>query len=74
MTESRGGTFQLWRVRALVKGLPRELRCSIEQLGEGCFELRVHCGHELLRVEDFDDAGQLLRRAEQLRAEAHASG
>ena len=61
----------LWRTKSRVHGLRRELRCSMEQLGEDCFELRVSSGDELVSVETFTDAAQLLSRAERLRAEAH---
>ena len=62
-------SFTLWRVRGVLHGEVRELRCTMAQLGEGCFELRVQCGQELLRLEDFADAEQLPARAEQLRTE-----
>jgi hypothetical protein len=61
----------LWRAKGRVHGLRRELRCTLEQLGEGCFELRMSSGDELVSVETFTDAAQLLSRAEKLRAEAH---
>lgn len=69
MKAAQSASFTLWRVRGVRHGEVRELRCTMEQLAESCFELRLHCGHELLRVEDFQDAEQLLRRAEQLRSE-----
>jgi len=40
----QSASFTLWRVRGVRHGEARELRCTMEQLGEGCFELRVQCG------------------------------
>lgn len=44
----------------------------MEQLGEGCFELRMLSGHETLLLESFDDPEKLVSRAEQLRIELKA--
>ena len=61
----------LWRGRGHAHGLVRELRCTMEQLGEGFFELRLVSGRKLLLAEPFDDPRALLNRAQQLRIELH---
>jgi len=55
--------FVIWRVRRS----PHYVSCVVEQVGEGCFELRVFDGHRLIHREAFDSTGPLLRRAEALR-------
>lgn len=60
-------TFLLWRKRASVKGVVREVRCSVDHLGEDFYELRLLGGQELLLTESFRDLDQLLVRAEELR-------
>lgn len=59
-------TFLLWRKRASVGSAVREVRCLGDHLGEGLFELRLQCGHELLLNEAFQDTKELLARAEEL--------
>jgi len=66
-------TVLLWRTRRRVRGRPNEVRCTMEQLGEGCFELRMLSGHETLLFESFDDPEKLVSRAEQLRIEFKAT-
>jgi hypothetical protein len=41
----------------------------MEQLGEGFYELRLRSADRVLLCEPFEDAGALLRRADELRAE-----
>lgn len=60
-------TFLLWRKRASVKGVVREVRCSVDHLGEDFYELRLLGGQELLLNESFRDLDQLLVRAQELR-------
>ena len=60
-------TFLLWRKRASVKGVVREVRCSVDHLGEDFYELRLLSGHEVLLTEPFRDMDALLVRAEELR-------
>jgi hypothetical protein len=59
--------FLLWRKRASVKGAVREVRCSLDHLGEDFYELRLLSGHEVLLCESFRDMDALLVRAEELR-------
>ncbi len=44
-------------------------QCTVEQVGEECFELRLRRGAELLTTEEFEEPAGLLERAEQLRRE-----
>lgn len=55
----------LWRHR----GPAGDLRCTLTQIGEGEFELRLWAGPALLLAEDFDDEARLLARAEALERE-----
>ena len=65
-------TFLLWRKRASVKGVVKEVRCSVDHLGEDFYELRLLGGQELLLNESFRDLDQLLVRAEELRNKKRA--
>ena len=65
-------TFLLWRKRASVKGVVKEVRCSVDHLGEDFYELRLLGGQELLLNESFRDLDQLLVRAEELRSKKRA--
>jgi hypothetical protein len=65
-------TLLLWRMRAPVHGGIHVVRCSMDHLGEGYFELRLSCGRELLCNEPFENTELLLRRAEELRTETKA--
>jgi hypothetical protein len=65
-------TFLLWRKRASVKGVVREVRCSVDHLGEDFYELRLLGGQELRLTESFRDLDQLLVRAEELRNKKRA--
>lgn len=55
----------LWQHR----GPAGELRCTLTQIGEGEFELRLWAGSVLLLAEDFDEEARLLARAEELERE-----
>ncbi len=57
----------LWRAPAGA-GKP-EVDGTMEQIGEGFFELRLRVGDRLLLRESFEDAATLLLRSAQLRAE-----
>ena len=59
--------FLLWRKRSPVGSAGREVRCSIDHIGEGLFELHLESGHALLLNEPFCDTEELLARAEELR-------
>jgi hypothetical protein len=61
-------TLLLWRKRVRVGGAVHELKCSLDHLGEGLFELHLQRGHDLLLNESFDDTESLLRRAAELRS------
>ncbi len=65
-------TFLLWRKRASVKGVVKEVRCSVDHLGEDFYELRILGGQELLLNESFRDLDKLLVRAEELRTKKRA--
>lgn len=65
-------TLLLWRMRAPVRGSLHVVQCSMDHLGNDFYELRVSCGREVLRNESFEDPENLLRRAEELRAETKA--
>lgn len=65
-------TLLLWRVRVPVHGSLHVVQCSMDHLGDDFYELRVSCGHEVLRNEPFEDPDNLLRRAEELRVETKA--
>lgn len=54
----------IWRIR----GAEHFIRCTFEELGEGCFELRVFSGHDLLLSESFQETAPLLARARALKA------
>ncbi len=54
----------IWRIR----GAEHLIRCVVEEFGEGCFELRVLSGHELLLSESFQETAPLLARAKELRS------
>ncbi len=60
-------TVLLWRKRASVGGAIREVRCLVDHLGEGLFELHLQSGQLLLVNEPFQDTERLLARAEELR-------
>ena len=60
-------SFLLWRKRASMNGVVREVRCSVDHLGEDFYELRLLGGQELLLNESFRDLDELLVRAEELR-------
>lgn len=55
----------LWRHRA-PEG---ELRCTVTQIGEGEFELRLWAESALLLAEVFDEEARMLARAEALERE-----
>ena len=59
-------TFLLWRKQVSVGNEVREVTCLPDHIGEGLFELRPQCGHELLLNEPFQDTKELLARAEEL--------
>jgi hypothetical protein len=59
-------TFLLWRKQTSVGSEVREVTCLGDHIGEGLFELRLQCGHELLLNEPFQDTKELLARAEEL--------
>ncbi len=59
--------FLLWRKRAPAGSAGREVRCSIDHIGEGLFELHLESGHALLLNEPFCDTEELLARAEELK-------
>lgn len=61
----------LWWQQAVVGGVVRNVRCTMDQLGEGFFELRLLSGDEVLLSEPFEETRKLLSRAEELRAELH---
>lgn len=67
-------TAILWRARASVRGVARELRCTVEHLGEDFFELCVLADDEPLLSEPFQDVERLLQRAETLRARTQSQG
>jgi len=73
MRQAKTGSVLLWRARGRVRGHSREVRCTVEQLAECFFELRLLSGDELLFTESFEDTGKLLSRSEQLRAEVQAT-
>ncbi len=54
----------IWRVR----GAEHLIRCVIEEFGEGCFELQVVSGHDVLVSESFQETAPLLARAKVLRS------
>jgi hypothetical protein len=62
MHESVDGVV-IWRLRRT----PHFVLCVVQQLGEECFELRVHDGKQLVLSESFEETSPLLARAEQLR-------
>jgi hypothetical protein len=47
-----------------------DLRCTISQIGEGEFELRLWAGRTLLLTEDFEAEDRLLDRARELELDA----
>jgi hypothetical protein len=57
------GPVTLWRL----PDAEGEIDCTVEQLGEGSFELRISHGQRGLRSETFCDTTALLARAEELR-------
>jgi len=59
-------TFLLWRKQTSVGSEVREVTRLGDHIGEGLFELRLQCGHELLLNEPFQDTKELLARAEEL--------
>ena len=65
-------SFLLWRKRASVKGVVKEVRCSLDHLGEDFYELRLLSGHDVLLNESFRDMDALLVRAEELRKGSRA--
>ena len=67
-------TFLLWRKRASVKGVVKEVRCSVDHLGEDFYELRLLSANEVLLNESFRDMDELLVRAEELRKKTTARG
>ena len=70
MTHARGvppETLLLWRARRAAGGQARDLRCTAQQLGEDCLELRVWLGDEAVVSETFSSTQHLLRRSEELR-------
>lgn len=54
----------IWRVR----GAEHFIRCVVDESGEGCFELRVLSGHDLVLSEFFQETAPLLARANALKA------
>jgi hypothetical protein len=65
-------TVLLWRKRASVRGVARDVTCSVDHLGEDVYELRLLSGNEVLLNESFRDMDELLARAEGLRKRAPA--
>ena len=59
-------TFLLWRKRGSAGSAGREVRCVIDHVGEGLFELHLESAHALLLNETFQDTEKLLDRAEEL--------
>ena len=57
----------LWQTRRVVGDQVRQVRCGLEQLGEGCFELRVRAGDDVLVSETFATPADAVVRAEELR-------
>jgi hypothetical protein len=57
----------LWRTRRLVGDHVRQVQCGLAQLGEGCFELRVRAGDDVLVSETFATTADAVVRAEELR-------
>jgi hypothetical protein len=57
-------TFLLWRKQTSVGSEVREVTCLGDHIGEGLFELRLQCGHELLLNEPFQDTKELARAEE----------
>ena len=60
-------TFLLWRKRGPAGSAGREVRCVIDHVGEGLFELHLESGHALLLNEPYCNPEELLARAEELR-------
>ena len=67
-------SFLLWRKRASMNGVVREVRCSVDHLGEDFYELRLLSANEVLLNESFRDMDELLVRAEELRKKTTARG
>jgi hypothetical protein len=65
-------TLVLWRLRAPVHGVPREVQCTMDHLGENFYELHLRCGREELLNEPFEETGTLLTRARELWTETKA--
>ncbi len=57
----------LWVLRGVDAG---DVRCTFEQIAEGCFELSVVGPRGLVAREPFADTASLLARADQLHSEA----
>ena len=55
--------FLLWQKPGSTE---RDVRCLLDHVSEGVFELHLECGHELLLNEPFQDTEELLARAEEL--------
>lgn len=64
-----GCPVTLWVLRGVAAD---DLRCMVEQIGEGCFELTVLGPHGVVARETFSDTPSLLTRADQLRSDRRA--
>lgn len=58
--------FLLWRKRPPVGSAGHEVKCVLDHIGEGLFELHLQSGHDMLLNEPFQDTEELLARAEEL--------
>ena len=47
-------------------GVVEDIRCTIEQIGEDCFELRLLAGDDMMIDEVFEEISPLLKRSGQL--------
>jgi hypothetical protein len=63
------GSVTLWRHPGPGPSGGSAVDCVMEQLGEGFYELSLRSGGRVLLCEPFEDAGALLRRADELRGE-----
>ena len=61
-----GSPVTLWVLRG---GAADDVRCTVEQIGEACFELTVLGPHGVVACEAFSETSSLLARAGQLRSD-----
>lgn len=64
-----GSPVTLWVLRGVAAD---DLRCTVEQIGEACFELTVLDPHGVVACETFSDTSSLLACADHLRSDWHA--